>query len=285
MLVYNYSQLRRYAGPIVDNTAFFQWIILGVGSFLFVLIIIGIILFIIFMARQIMLNQLQKNFIDSVTHELKTPLTSLQLYIQTLKRHDLPREKKDTFLDIMLEDVERLDTLVNHVLEAAKLENTKRHYQFNEVELLPLLEKCADIVCRRYNLAAEAISIRIPATRIQSDANALQLVFLNLLDNAVKYSHEQVHVVVAATIHQTGRIQVSIQDSGSGIPPSEIKKIFRRFYRSADESSKNQKGSGLGLFIVKETLKHLRGSVEVNSDGSRQGACFTVTLPCREQYA
>lgn len=279
VLVNNHFKLKKSAGNLGEYSGMSQWIILGIGSFLFALIIAGVILFIIFMARQIIVNQMQKSFIDGVTHELKTPLTSLQLYIQTLKKHDLPLEKRNEFLDFMLLDVERLNILVNHVLEAAKLDHMHHVYQSENINLKHLLEYCRDIVSHRYKVDSGSFHFDVADLEIQSDPNALQLVFINLLDNAIKYSSDNIKVIVNASEEISGKISITIQDFGVGISQSELKNVFKRFYRSPRGIESQQKGSGLGLFIVKQTIKHLKGQIHVFSDGPETGTSFVITLP------
>ncbi len=279
VLIYNYSQLKEYAGPIKEYSGYFQWVMLAVGGFFFLLVITGVTLFVVFLARQIMLNQLQKNFIDNMTHELKTPLTSIKLYIETLKRHDLPKEKKDSFLDIMLKDVERLDTLVNHVLESAKLEHYSKNLQTKEINLEQIVNYCVEIIINRYSLSNDNFEINLNDIMIKTDPTALQLVLLNLIDNAVKYSNENIKVIIEAKNNPSGKIDISIKDFGQGIPGPEISKIFRRFYRMSNDIAGNKKGTGLGLFIVNETIRNLKGKIEVISEGKNKGTDFKITLP------
>lgn len=285
VLIYNFSKIEELSGPIKDYSGYFQWIILFIGSFFFIVIIVGVTLFMIFLARQIVQNQLQKNFIDSVTHELKTPLTSLKLYIETLKKHELSKDKKDFFLNTMLKDVDRLDNLVNHVLEAAKLENIHKNYKFKELDLQSLISGCAESIISRYNISQDAISLNVEPLMIKSDPVALQLIIMNLLDNAVKYSNENIKVIVAANTSKDQKVDITIQDFGEGIPKSELKNIFRRFYRTAEHLSGNKKGSGLGLFIVNETIKNIKGKIEVYSEGKGKGTLFRISLPSDKEYA
>lgn len=277
ILIYNYSQLKEFAGPIKEYSGYFQWVILGIGSFFFVVVITGVLLFMIFLARQLMLNQLQSSFIDSVTHELKTPLTSIKLYIETLKKHDLPKDKKDSFLEIMLKDVERLNTLVDHVLEASKLEHLNKSYEYKEINLENIIKYCSEIIINRYNLPERMITIKSIPTFIKSDPAALELAFINLIDNAVKYSEGNIQVFIEI-VQNNSNVEVIIKDSGVGISKSEIKKIFKRFYRIKDESNERVKGSGLGLFIVKQILDRLKAKIEVISEGKDMGTEFIVTF-------
>lgn len=276
VLVYNSLQLKQYAGV---TGIWKQWVILGIGSFFFVVIIVGITLFIIFMSRQILLNQMQKNFIDGVTHELKTPLTSLRLYVETLQRHKLEGAKREQFLNTMLQDLEYLDALVNHVLEAARIEYRRSQDHFKAVQLHPVLDDCRQLILRRYMLNATCITLESNCElNLYTDPHALHLVFVNLLDNAVKYSCETPEVRVRC--HTQGeQVEITVSDQGMGIPENEQRRIFRRFYRGSmvDQA----KGSGLGLFIVREAIKQMRGQIQVQSDGRDQGTRFTVRLPLK----
>lgn len=270
VLVYNTLRLKPVIGPAIWQ----QWVILGVGSFLFVVIITGITLFIIFMSRQIIVNQMQKNFIDSVTHELKTPMTSLRLYVETLQRHELSGEKKEKFLQHMLQDLEYLDTLVSHVLEAARSE--VRQQNFELLELDPLIEDCRQLVLRRYQLDESCIQTQTTGLTVESDPHGLRLVLVNLLDNAVKYSPAPPQVRVRAG-RKEQQLEIEVQDQGYGILPQERKRIFNRFYRGSLQET--TKGTGLGLFIVHETVKQLKGQIVVESGGRQQGSTFRVCLP------
>lgn len=275
VIVYNTWQLKEYAGSQMPDI-WSQWVILGIGSFLFVVIIVGITLFIIFMSRQIILNQLQKNFIDSMTHELKTPITSLKLYVETLQRHDLKGEQKSEFLNTMLADIEHLNALVNHVIEAAKVDYARQAEDFHPLTLQELLQECMHLIIRRYRLPASVFTFQVPQEQqVLSDPEALKLVLVNLFDNAIKYAGETPHVWVSSELRE-GVLYLKIKDSGMGIPENEQRKIFSRFYRGSLSST--QKGTGLGLFIVKETLKRLKGKISLES-AVGQGTEFTLVLP------
>lgn len=276
ILIYNYSKLKH--GETINYSGYLQWIIFATGCFFLLTIIAGVVLFIVFLAKQIILNQMQKNFIDNVTHELKTPLTSIKLHIETLKKHDLPKEKKDNFLDIMLNDVERLDILLNHVLESAKLEHF-HHYDIKEIELEKIINSSIEIVSNRYSLKRENFETMLENIIIKSDPSALQLVFINILDNAVKYSGDNIKIIIETFMTPDGKTDILIKDNGAGIPGTEINKIFRRFYRIPDENTRKRKGSGLGLYIVKETIRNLKGQIYVTSDGINKGTTFKITLP------
>lgn len=271
VMVYNTLRLKQTIGVDVLG----QWVILGIGSFLFVVIITGITLFIIFMSRQIIVNQMQKNFIDSMTHELRTPITSLRLYVETLQRHQLEGAKREQFLHHMLQDVEYLDSLVSHVLEGAKVEYRKELSR-QPVDVDALVCECLDTLRRRYQFPAEGIHYQPQGIVYPTDPHALRLILLNLLDNALKYSPEPPEITLCITASASD-FQIQVSDKGRGLLPGDLKRIFRRFYRGS--SAGQAKGSGLGLYIVNETVRQLRGQINVDSPGKDLGTTFTITLP------
>ena len=274
VMIYNTLRLRPVIGPAIWQ----QWLILGVGSFLFVVIIVGITLFIIFMSRQILLNQTQKNFIDNMTHELRTPITSLKLYVETLQRHQLEGERREQFLGTMLQDVEYLDLLVGHVLEAAKAEYRPQRQKIS-IAIDALVNESIELVMRRYQLDSACFDFEPTGVIFPSDHHALRLILVNLLDNAVKYSPAppRISIRIQQIISAKGEhLELRVCDQGHGLLPSESKRIFRRFYRG--NQTDQAKGSGLGLFIVKETVRQLKGQISVSSAGRDQGSCFTVVL-------
>lgn len=255
------------------------WGLLALAYVFFLALIIGLILFIVSLARQISLNQRQQNFIDSVTHELKTPLTSLKLHLETMQMRELPPEMQARFTALMLADVERLDTLIDHVLAAAQLEPRRKAVTLQDIALGPELERAVAIVTQRHGLPAGAIALDAPPLRVTCDPVALELVLVNLLDNAVKYSRDLIEVRVTARPLSAGRVSVAVADRGVGIPPRQLKRIFHRFHRVGNELTRTRKGTGLGLHIVKETMRQMKGDVKAHSAGENQGSVFTLTLP------
>lgn len=255
------------------------WVLLISGYVLFLAVIVGLILFIVWLAKQIRLNQRQQNFIDSVTHELKSPLTSLKLYLETMQRHRVPPEKQEEFYRLMLSDVERLNMLIDHVLEAARVDTRRKEYTLTELELVPQLEAAIATVKTRNGLDDGAIRLECPALKVRTNPVGLEIVLVNLLDNAVKYSLETVQITVTAFKAAEGQVAVAIADTGVGIPRNQLKRVFHRFHRIGNETTRIRKGTGLGLYIVKETLKSLKGTIRATSPGERLGSTFTITLP------
>lgn len=256
------------------------WAVLVGGHLLFALLIVGVLLFVISLARQIRLNQRQQNFIDAVTHELKSPLTSLRLHLDTMRIRDLPPDTRAAFTTRMLQDVERLDRLIDHVLEAARVD--RRSYALEDAALQPIVEGAVEIVVGRHGLPDGAIHLSPTPLWVRTDRLALETVVINLLDNAVKYARDTVRVTLACEKGDDGRVRLVIADAGVGIPKKQLKRIFRRFYRVGNELTRSRKGTGLGLFIVRETLKGLQGRIRAHSPGENLGSVFTVTLPAGE---
>lgn len=242
-------------------------------------VITGLILFVISLARQIRLNQRQQNFIDSVTHELKTPLTSLKLHLETIQRRPLTPEQLASFTEIMLDDVKRLDGLIDHVLDAASVDSA---YKFARHEALDVKARAGGAIAaiaRRHGLPDDAIVLEGEPVEVRTDPVGLDLVLSNLLENAVKYSRERVQVTVRVGRLANGGVSIAVADQGVGIPRTQIRRIFQRFYRVGNELTRIRKGTGLGLYIVQETVHQLRGKVVAESPGPGLGSTFTLTLP------
>jgi signal transduction histidine kinase len=255
--------------------------LLVLGMIFFALIITGLILNTVFLLREIRRNEQHDAFLNSVTHELKTPIASIRLYLDTLRSRELSEEKRREFYDIMLSDADRLITTVEQILQASRTKEKQRPMSVEEVDLGELIAKTADIVRTRNHLAEGAVRISEPATRIKvvGDEAELQTAFANILENAVKYSDGEPRVSVRIKNSLAGRAEVFIRDSGIGIPQPELKRVFRRFYRVPNESTRSTKGTGLGLSIVKSIIEKHRGRVRAQSGGEGKGSTFWIQLP------
>jgi signal transduction histidine kinase len=251
------------------------------GIIFFALIITGLVLNTTYLIREIRRNEQQDAFLNAMTHELKTPIASIKLYLETLKARDVKEEKRREFYDIMLADSDRLLTTVEQVLQASRTREKSRKLNISKIEVGELLNDCAKLIRSRYNLKEDAIKVsEVPAeTYISGDAGELRTVFGNLLDNAVKYSSSEVNVSVKTRIRQKGIVEIRIRDKGAGIPPNDLKRIFRRFYRVVNSSTQIAKGTGLGLYIVQSVIKKHGGKVFAKSKGEGFGSTFIVRLP------
>jgi signal transduction histidine kinase len=257
-----------------------QVALLVFGIIFFALIITGLTLNTIFLFREMRRNEQHDAFINSVTHELKTPIASIRLYLETLKTREVGEEKRREFYDVMLNDSERLLDTVELVLQAGRIRDRKLRLNLGKVDLKEILADSIERIRLRYGLAEGVIALNSATATapFKGDANEIQSVFMNLIDNAVKYSDYQ-PVAVELKKNDRGNFEIGIKDSGIGIPPNELKRIFRRFYRVAGISTQKTKGTGLGLFIVKATVKKHGGKIRAESAGEGKGSQFIVELP------
>jgi signal transduction histidine kinase len=264
--------------PVKRGLTGVHWALIVVGSLLSLLILVGLVLLCLWLVREIRFNQRQQAFLDAVTHEMKTPLAALRLYLETLGRHDVASERRRVFLARMEEDVERLERTVAQVLAAARAEARVRP-PGEPIDLTTLLRDLAQEIRRAHGLPEEAIQIdRLRPLPALGDATELGLVFRNLLENAVKYSEPPIEVRVRLGEDAEGRVRAEIADRGIGIEPRELRKIFQRFYRASRDVQRQAAGLGLGLFIVRSLVRRNGGRVEALSEGSGRGSRFVVTL-------
>jgi two-component system, OmpR family, sensor histidine kinase SenX3 len=270
---------------------YIPWIILNerrfalliFGLILFGILVAGVVLNTVFLVRELRRNERQDSFLNAVTHELKTPIASIRLYLQTLQSRDLPESQRREFYSIMLADSDRLLATVEQVLKAGELGASSRHRTRTLLELEPLVADCIAITLQRHHLPAEAIQlaplplgVRLPVRAIPED---LRTAVLNLLDNAVKYSPASVHVRCTLAIVRYTNVALTIADTGLGLEPRQLKRIFKRFYRVPGRNAVRIKGTGLGLFLVRAIARQHGGSVSASSPGPNLGATLTLTLP------
>lgn len=277
------------------------------GGILFLVIIFGLGLNTIFLVREIRRNEQHDSFINAVTHELKTPIASIRLYLQTLQRREVSDEQRRDFYELMLLDTERLLHTVEQVLRAGEAAHKKSSPQRLPVQFNLLVRECVDLARTRHHLQAEDVEYRemlsasapnlqadsqaalspgpTPAAReadeviILGDPEELRTAVSNLLDNAVKYSPNGVHVSVELEARNENSVVLRVRDAGVGIPEQELKRIFKRFYRVTQRSLSQVKGTGLGLFIVRSIARKHGGRVFAQSDGTGKGTTVTLELP------
>jgi signal transduction histidine kinase len=251
------------------------------GIVVFALIIAGLIVYTVFLVLEIRRNEEHDSFINSVTHELKTPIASIRLYLETLQSRHVSDAQRSEFYRIMLADADRLHDTVDQVLRAS-VAREKTKAVLAPVDLAALVRECVELALVRHHLYAGAISLDARTTvplMVRGDAQGLRTVITNLLDNAVKYSGAEVQVEVSVAAPAPNTIWVRVQDRGIGIPKKQLKRIFNRFYRVHMPRFKPVKGTGLGLYIVRAIARAHGGRVFAQSEGEGQGATFTVELP------
>jgi len=255
------------------------WSALIIGVVVFALILVGLSFYLFLMIKEVQLNQRQANFIDSVTHELKSPIASLRLYLETLEMRALTDEQRTKFYRVMEEELERLDHLITQLLEVGRIDAIGLQSEPEEIALGSLLQKCGTAACAHHKRdEAETITYDIQPTLVYARPLVLETIFRNLLDNAVKYGGEPPKVDVQV-LTDRGRVITRIIDNGHGVPPELRTKIFRMFFRVGSELTRRQKGTGLGLYIVHTLVKQLHGRVSVHSRTGQSGSVFEVDLP------
>jgi signal transduction histidine kinase len=263
-----------------EGWAGLSWTLLSVGAVFLIFVLVGVVMYLTLSIKAINLGRRQSNFIDSVTHELKSPIASLKLYLQTLNRHRVSPEEHASFCKFMLEDVERLDTLINHLLDAARLDKQQPPVEPEDVELAGVLRKCAEEVCLRYQVESEVIRLDLTPAIVHATPMDLALIFRNLIDNAVKYAaDEDPQVTVTLRAPSPGTVVVQIADNGRGISPVQRRNIFGRFVRLGSELERDKPGTGLGLYIVRTLVDRLRGRIRVRERDHGPGTVFEVQLP------
>jgi signal transduction histidine kinase len=271
------------AAALGSGNAAFYWAVLGVGVALLVVVLAGVIVYLALTVKAIALSQRQSNFIDSVTHELKSPLASLKLYLQTLTRRSVPAEQQADFHRFMLQDVERLDGLVDHLLDAARTLHRPPSPTDDVTELGPLLASVRAAVTQRHAVAEDCVRVECgPGLAVKGREADVEIVFRNLVDNAVKYSLPAPEVEVTAAA-AGGRVTVRVADNGPGIPLAQRHAVFRRFVRLGSELERSTPGTGLGLFLVRSLVKQLRGKVVAKGRIGQRGSIFEVELPAAAQ--
>ncbi|HEY6303283.1 MAG TPA: HAMP domain-containing sensor histidine kinase [Terriglobales bacterium] len=281
------------------------WIILNwregirvfLGIIFFGAIVAGLVLNTIFLVREIRRNEQHDSFINAVTHELKTPIASIQLYLQTLQRREVEGAQRQQFYQLMLLDTERLLHTVEQVLKAGEAAHKKGAAQQLPLEFNALVRECVELARTRHHLQAGDLDYReslylsssstqksMPngaAARVLGDPEELRTAVSNLLDNAVKYSPDGVHISVELDAPDEERVVLRVRDRGVGIPEQELKRIFKRFYRVTQRSLSQAKGTGLGLFIVRSIARKHGGRVFAQSEGAGKGTTVTLELPRR----
>jgi signal transduction histidine kinase len=250
------------------------------GGVLFALIIAGLIVYTVFLVLEIKRNEDHDTFINAVTHELKTPIASMRLYLQTLQSRDVDEARRREFYDIMLADADRLHRTVEQVLKAGALAQKAKVVARAPVEMAALVRESVQLALLRHHLDPAAIVIEAHDGNlvVNGDAGELSTVVTNLLDNAVKYSGGRVRVTVSVAAPSPDTIWVRVQDQGVGIPRKQLKRIFKRFYR-VQRGLKQVTGTGLGLYIVRSIARAHGGRVFADSEGEGRGATFTLELP------
>jgi signal transduction histidine kinase len=267
-----------YVGWVLLNWR--HGILLLLGALLMAAIVSGVVLNTIFLVREIRRNAQHDAFINAVTHELKTPIASIRLYLETLQTRAVDDARRLEFYRIMVDDCERLLGTIEQVLRTGRIGLSSRRLNVSRIELGAVIERCIERVRTLHKVSAEALAYRPgqPVT-IVGDADEVQAAVSNLIDNAVKYSGSDVRVTVETAKVDGKYVALRVTDHGPGIEKTELKRIFKRFYRVPGAVATRVKGTGLGLYIVRSVAKRHGGRVWAESEGPGRGATFVLQLP------
>jgi two-component system sensor histidine kinase SenX3 len=250
------------------------------GILLLGIVLSGVMLNTLFVVREIRRNEQHDAFINAVTHELKTPVASIRLYLETLQTHALDDTKRHEFYRTMLEDSDRLLGTIEQVLRTGRLGPGTRKPDFTDVELEPVVEEAVARARTLYHLTPESLKFDGgPRATIRGDLDEIRAAVSNLIDNAVKYSDKRVQVTVEIGQADSRFVTLRVIDRGAGIADSELKRIFRRFYRAPGLLATRVKGTGLGLYIVRSVARRHGGRVWAESEGPGHGSTFVLQLP------
>lgn len=258
------------------------WVVILVLCILMAIILTGVFIIFIYNQKTQQLYRMQRNFINSFTHELKTPVTSLKLYLETFAKHDLPREDRLRYIGFMIHDVDRLLDNINRIMDLARIESGSYRKEFVDTDLVDAVERFrqnnADLFrnteIRVHKPAGEALrgSVIPPL---------FDMFLMNILTNAVKYNQSGAPAVDIRFVPRGKELQLRFEDNGIGIEKSEIRNIFKKFYQVGSTDDMTAKGSGLGLYLARQIAKIHRGRLTAESRGKGQGSVFTLTLPLR----
>jgi two-component system, OmpR family, sensor histidine kinase SenX3 len=257
-------------------------VFLVLGIIFFIVIIAGLVVNTIFIVREIRRNERQDSFLNAVTHELKTPIASIRLYLETLQTRPLEDAQRRDFYRIMLEDAERLLGTVEQVLKAGEARHGSQRRNWQEVNFGAVVADTLELARLRHHLQPEAVRFGVqPAGEllVLGNPEELRTAVFNLLDNAIKYSGKDKDIVVDVVLPNIDTISLSVRDRGIGIPAPELKRIFNRFYRAPSAAAGQVTGTGLGLFIVRSVARRYGGDAYAESEGAGLGSTFTLRLP------
>jgi len=253
-----------------------------VGILCSAVLLLGMVYLFLRLIKTVQLNIAQNQFIASVTHELRSPVASLQILLETIRDPSTPTLKRQEFEGYMALELTRLRSLVDQVLETTRLESIlSASTMKEEVNIAKLLEACAQTVEARLKASSGKLQIEHidSGLTIRANKSLLTTALANLLDNAIKYSPLQADIRVQAELKNSKWIELSVQDHGIGLERREQKQIFKRFYRAGNPLTHERPGTGLGLYFARLAVRAQGGKLSVTSPGPGQGSTFKIELP------
>ncbi len=273
-----FEEVGEQLSPQIDIGSPSTFIFVG-GILLIVAMAFGISVMFRNLNVQLRLNRLYDNFIANVTHELKSPLASIQLYLETIKARELSAENKNKFINFMMNDANRLNNLINTILEISRLEQKQIAHNYDVYKSGKTINSLVEESAEQFQLTDKSISVDAETdAEIVLDRNAMKIVIDNLVDNAIKYSTDKSEITIKL-YENSKKFIIKFSDKGIGIDPSQFKKVFKKFYRVYNKNIPNVKGTGLGLYWVKEILKSHGGKIYIDNKNTSIGTTFIIELP------
>jgi two-component system, OmpR family, phosphate regulon sensor histidine kinase PhoR len=258
------------------------WMVILILSILVGIILMGFFIIFVYNLKTLRLYQLQNNFINNFTHELKTPVTSLRLYLETFQKHPLDRESQLRYLDYMIQDTVRLNGTINSILNLAKIESKSYEGNFILKDLRASVRKVFE--ANAHLMGGCRVTLDLPADRSyihRIDPVLFDMLLTNLLTNAIKYNRSDPPEITITLGTRRGRLLLSVVDNGIGIGPRNLKRIFKKFYQVGNADDMTARGSGIGLYMAQSIARVHGGRLTAQSDGLGQGSRFTLSLPDR----
>jgi two-component system sensor histidine kinase SenX3 len=265
-----------YVGWVLLNWRTGALLVLGV--LLVAMLISGVVLNTFFLVREIRRNEQHDAFINAVTHELKTPVASIRLYLETLQSRPVDDAKRDEFYGIMLDDSDRLLQTIEQVLRTGRIGSPNRTPSLSRFDLSEVVEDCVKRARALKQLSPECLTYQGAPLMVVAELDDVRAAISNLIDNAVKYSGTNVNVTVETAVVNNTYASVQVRDQGPGIAKTELKSIFKRFHRVPGATSRVP-GTGLGLYIVRSVAKRHGGKAWAESEGVGRGSTFVLQFP------
>jgi len=270
----------------LDPSGFYEaqtWVVILVLSILVGIILAGMLIIFIYNQKTLQFYRLQHNFINNFTHELKTPVTSLKLYLETFQKHELSREDQLKYLGFMIRDVNRLSENISRILDLARIESRRHEGEFVESDLVQIVEAFGEANAHLFQ--GSDIRVQNPSGRsfvYPVNVPLFEMLLMNLLTNAIKYNTSERPAVDIRFVPQNRRLDIRFEDNGIGLEKKERRKIFKKFYQVGRSDDRSAKGSGLGLYLVQQIVRIHKGRIGAESRGTGKGSVFTLTLPLRQ---
>lgn len=256
------------------------WVVILVLSILVGTILLGLFTIFVYSQKMVRLYRLQRNFINNFTHELKTPVASLSLYLETFQKYELPRSEQLKYIDYMLVDVQRLSGNITRILNLARIENKNYVAEYAWLDPAEVIDRFLEKSGHLFENCRVRIDNQLKQTLyLRISTSLFEILMMNLITNAIKYNNAKTPAIDIVVKAAAGRFKIEVSDNGIGFEPSEKKRIFKKFYQIGSSDDMSAKGSGIGLYLAQSIARIHKGNISASSPGPGKGAVFTLDLP------